>query len=87
MIARYFDAERAFEHIWQVADADGLWQGDAGTLAHDFGVPEETAYQAVAELCDCRFIEMVGERCYAIVDWCEKEEPSGEESYPEHAGQ
>jgi hypothetical protein len=73
MKTRYFDAERAFERIWQDADADGLWQGDAGTLAHDFGVPEEMAYLALAELRDRRFIEMVGERCYAIVNWRARE--------------
>ena len=26
---KYFDEERAFEFIWQNADRDGIWHGDA----------------------------------------------------------
>jgi hypothetical protein len=77
MVARYFDAERAFERIWQDADTDGLWQGDAATLAQDFGVSEDAAYSVIRELCDRRLIELVGERCYAIVNWREREELAG----------
>jgi hypothetical protein len=73
MVTRYFDAERVFERIWQDADVDGLWQGDAARLAEEFGVSEDEAHSGLSELCDRRFIERVGEQCYAIVNWRERE--------------
>ena len=40
---RYFDWEQAFHFIWQGADDDGIWNGDASTLAAEFDVSEDAA--------------------------------------------
>ena len=40
---KYFDEERAFEFIWQNTDRDGIWHGDASTLAAEFDVSEDAA--------------------------------------------
>jgi hypothetical protein len=79
MATRYFGAERVFERIWQDADADGLWQGDSSILAEEFDASEDAAHAVLSELCDRRLIEMVGERCYAIVNWRETEKLAGDE--------
>ena len=45
---KYFDEERAFEFIWQNADRDGIWHGDAIELAAEFDVSEDTADSVLA---------------------------------------
>jgi hypothetical protein len=35
---KYFSDESVFEFIWNEADGDGIWVGDAATLAEEFGV-------------------------------------------------
>jgi hypothetical protein len=74
----YFGDESAFEHIWNNADRDGLWNGDATTLAAEFGVTENEAHEVLGELCDQNRIQRVGTRDYIIVTWRERDEP-GEE--------
>jgi hypothetical protein len=46
----YFDWEQAFHFIWQNADHEGIWQGDAATLAQEFGVSEDAAHSTLGEL-------------------------------------
>lgn len=71
MRKKYFDWEQAFHHVWNNAAADGLWNGDAASLAGQFKVSEDSAYSVLSELCDRRLIELVDERTYAITKWPE----------------
>jgi hypothetical protein len=57
MRKKYFCEESAFEHIWNNADRDGLWAGDAATLAAKFHVAEDEAHDTLGELCDRGLIE------------------------------
>jgi hypothetical protein len=56
---KYFDSEGALESIWQHADRDGIWHGDAASLAAEFDVTENDAHSALSDLCDRRIIEKV----------------------------
>jgi hypothetical protein len=80
MRTRYFGWEYVFEHIWNNADPDGLWDGDAASMAAEFGVTEDEAHDVIAELCNRRHIEKVYSGTYAITEWRERErDQSGEE--------
>ena len=46
MRRKYFAEEYVFEFIWQHCDNDGLWDGDAETLAAKFNVSEDEARDA-----------------------------------------
>jgi hypothetical protein len=70
---KYFDEERAFEFIWQNADRDGIWHGDAIELAAEFDVSEDTADSVLSDLCDGRKIEMLYTGKYIIVNWRERD--------------
>jgi hypothetical protein len=72
---KYFDDEHAFQFIWDNADQDGIWNGDARTLAQEFGVSEDAAHSTLGELCTRRLIEKVYTRTYFIVKWRERDEP------------
>jgi hypothetical protein len=72
------DQESVFEYIWKHANADGLWNGDASTVAEEFGVTEDEAYEMLSELCDCNHLQRVGRREYIVVRWPERD-GSGEE--------
>jgi hypothetical protein len=76
---RYCDQETVFAHIWDRADPQGLWEGDASTLALAFGTTEDEAHQALSDLCDHGLIESLLPRKYAIVRWQEREDPGDEE--------
>jgi hypothetical protein len=69
---KYFDEERAFEFIWQNADRDGIWHGDAIELAAEFDVSEDTANSVLSDLCDGRKIEKLYTGKYIIVNWRER---------------
>jgi hypothetical protein len=71
MKKKYCDQESVFEFVWQNADADGIWNGNAETLATEFGVSEDEAYTALSDLCDKDFIQRVGRRDFIIVRWPE----------------
>jgi hypothetical protein len=72
---KYFDSERAFESIWQNADRDGIWHGDAISLATEFEVTEDDAHSALSDLCDRRIIEKLYMGKYIIVNWRERDDP------------
>jgi len=76
---KYFGSEQAFESIWQNADSDGIWKGDAASLGEEFEVSEEAAQTVLDELRDRRLIEKLYTRTYFISKWREKDEP-GEET-------
>jgi hypothetical protein len=73
----YFNWEQAFHFIWQSADEDGIWRGDAASLAADFDVSEDEAHSVLSELCDRRLIERVYSQTYVIVNWRERDDSDG----------
>jgi hypothetical protein len=54
---KYFDWEQAFHFIWENADRDGIWRGDAVSLAEEFDASEDDAESVLDELRDRRLIE------------------------------
>jgi hypothetical protein len=69
---KYFGEEYAFEFIWQNADRDGIWHGDAASLAAEFDVTEDDAHSALSDLCDRRIMEKLYTGKYIIVNWRER---------------
>lgn len=82
MRKKYCDQESVFAHIWDNADADGLWDGDDATLAAEFRVTEDDAHAALSELCDRGHVEKLYPGKHAIVKWPERDEPAEEEVSP-----
>jgi hypothetical protein len=80
MRKKYFDWEYVFEFVGRNADRDGLWTGDAATIAAKFGVTENEAHDVLREICDGGHIEQVYPGTYAITEWRERDE-SGEEAF------
>jgi hypothetical protein len=74
MRKKCFDEEAVFAHLWNNADPDGLWDGDATTLAAAFEVPEREADDILGKLCDRGLIQPVGTETYVITRWPEKNE-------------
>jgi hypothetical protein len=72
---KYCDHETVFEHIWDHADGEGLWEGGAASIAADFGATEDVADDALGELCDRGMIEQLYRGKFAIVKWLEKDDP------------
>jgi len=72
---KYFGWEQAFGSIWDDADRDGFWTGDAAGLAREFGVSEDAAYSVLDELCDRRLIEKVYPGKYILTRWRERDHP------------
>jgi hypothetical protein len=70
-----FDIERAFEFMWQNADREGMWLGDAASLAAEFDVSEDIADSTLDELCARRLIEKLYTQTFIISKWREKEDP------------
>ena len=81
MKKKTFDHESVFAHIWNNADRDGLWDGDAKTLAAKFRVKEDEASAVLGELSDRNLIQRVGASTYVITHWREREQddPGDEE--------
>jgi hypothetical protein len=79
MRKKYFDWEYVFEFVWKNADRDGLWTGDASTVAGEFGVTEDEAHEMLGELCDRHLIERVETATYIITRWRERDEVADEE--------
>jgi hypothetical protein len=82
MRKKYCDEESVFAHIWVNADEDGLWTGNASTVAAEFNVSEDEAYDALTELCDRGHVEKLVPGTYAISEWRERDD-LGEEDAPE----
>jgi hypothetical protein len=79
MRKKYCDQESVFAHLWNHADADGLWTGDASIMATEFGVSEDEAQDMLGELSDRHLIERVGTATYIVTRWRERDEPDEEE--------
>jgi hypothetical protein len=73
---KYFDGERAFHFIWENTDGDGIWRGDAASLAKEFDALENDAESVLDELRDRRLIERLSARAYFISGWRERDDPS-----------
>ena len=71
---KYFGSEQAFESIWQNADSDGIWKGDAASLAAEFDVSEEAAQKVLDELRERRVIEKLYTGMFFISEWREKDD-------------
>jgi hypothetical protein len=71
---KYFGWEQAFHFIWQGADQDGIWHGDAASLAAEFDATEDDAYSVLSDLRDGRKIEKLYTGKYIIVNWPEKDD-------------
>jgi predicted transcriptional regulator of viral defense system len=74
-----FCEQEVFAHLWDNADRDGLWTGDASTVAAEFGVSEDEAHDMIGELCDRGLVEKVYPGTYAITKWPERDDSSAEE--------
>jgi hypothetical protein len=74
MKRKYSAEEDVFAFIWDNADRDGLWIGDAATLAAEFGVSEAEAYETLGYLCDRNHLQRVGRRDFIIVRWRERDD-------------
>jgi hypothetical protein len=76
MRTRNFGWEYVFEHICQHCDRDGLWDGDAESVAADFHVSEVEAHEMLSDLAHRGLIEKLVPGKYAIVNWPERDEPA-----------
>jgi hypothetical protein len=70
---KYFDWEQAFQFIWQNVDDDGIWHGNAQSLAEAFEVSEQSADEVLRELRTKRLIERLSARTYFLSKWEERE--------------
>ena len=77
---KHFCEENVFGFVWNNADHDGMWNGDAATIATEFKVSEDTAYAMLSEICDGGHIERAYPGTYAIVRWPENDDRNGEET-------
>ena len=72
---KYFDWEEAFRFIWENADRDGIWRGDAASLASEFEVSEDDAESVLDELRDRRLVEKLCAGSFYLSKWREKDDP------------
>ncbi|MGB9435064.1 MAG: hypothetical protein WBQ89_22655 [Candidatus Acidiferrum sp.] len=70
---KYFDWEQAFHFIWQNIDDDGIWHGNAESLAKEFEVSEESAEEILRELRTRRLVERLSARTYFLSKWKERD--------------
>jgi hypothetical protein len=78
MKRKYFGWEQAFEFIWKNAD-DGMWDGDASTMAAEFGVTEDEGHETLSDLADQGLIEKLCTGKFAIANWSERDDPGEQE--------
>jgi hypothetical protein len=69
-----FDWEQAFQFISQNAGRDGIWQGNAASLAKEFDALEHDAESVLDELRERRLIEKLDARTYFLSKWRERED-------------
>lgn len=70
---KYFDWEQAFHFIWQNADREGIWLGDAASLAAEFDVSEDAGAEVLDHLRARRLIEKLYTGKYIIVSWRDRD--------------
>jgi hypothetical protein len=69
---KYLDWEQAFHFIRQNADRDGIWHGDAVSLAGEFDASEDDAKSVLDELRHRRLIEKLCAGSFFLSKWREK---------------
>jgi hypothetical protein len=69
---KYFGWEEAFRFIWENADRDGIWLGDAASLAEEFDATEDDAESVLDELRDRHLIEKLYTGSLYLSKWREK---------------
>src|SRR6266536_6502397 len=79
MRTRYLGLEYVFEHICQPCGRDGLWGGDAQSVAADFHVSGDEANEMLSDLADRGLIEKLVPGTFAVVKWPERDEPGEEQ--------
>jgi hypothetical protein len=72
---KYFGWEQAFHFISQGADQDGIWNGDASTLAAEFDVSEDAGAEVLDHLRARRLIEKLYTGVFFTCNWREKDDP------------
>ena len=72
---KYFDWEQAFHFIWQSADREGIWLGDAVSLAQEFDVSDDAAEEVLDDLRSRRLIEKLYTGTFFISNWRERDDP------------
>ena len=73
---KYFDWEQAFHFIWENADRDGIWHGDAVSLAEEFDATEDEAESVLDDLRGRRLVERLYTGAFFMSKWREKDDPS-----------
>jgi hypothetical protein len=71
---KYFDWEEAFRFIWENADRDGIWHGDAVSLGKEFDATEDEAESVLDELRRRRLIEKLYTGSFYLSNWREKDD-------------
>jgi hypothetical protein len=74
MKKKCFDWESVFAHIWGSADREGLWTGNATTLAAEFGVQVDEAHEVLGGLADRSLIEKLAPAKFIITEWRERDD-------------
>jgi hypothetical protein len=72
---KYFDWKEAYRFFWQNADRDGIWHGDAVSLADEFDASEDDAESVLDELRGRRLIERLDAEAFFMSKWREKDDP------------
>ena len=73
---KYFGWEQAFHFIWENVNSDGIWLGDATSLAEEFDATEDEAESVLDELRGRRVIEKLHTGAFFMSKWREKDDPS-----------
>jgi hypothetical protein len=71
---KYFHWEEVFRFIWENADRDGIWRGDAANLAEEFDASEDDAESVLDELRGRRLIEMLYTGSFYLSNWRERDD-------------
>jgi len=69
---KYFGWEEAFRFVWENADRDGIWRGDAASLAAEFDALADDAESVLDELRGRRLIEKLYTGSFYVSNWREK---------------
>jgi hypothetical protein len=70
----YLNWEEAFRSIWQNSGRDGIWHGDATSLAEKFDASENDAESVLEELRERRLIERLSAGTYLLSKWRQRDD-------------
>jgi len=72
---KHFCEQEVFGFIWDNADTDGIWSGDANSWATEFGVTPDESYSVLSDLCDQNRIQKLEPSKYIVTRWPERDDP------------